>query len=208
MITEFLSLLCLGLCLGNEDEENNGNQKESKPTPEKTDTRIVFGATFSCLSLFLLFLAVFFIYRCTQQDSSEEESIKRTCHSKVHKQRDADVPMLERISESDGGVTKGYTTSVYHITMLLLLLSHLSRVRLRATPWTAAHQAPPSLGSSRQEHWSGLSLPFPHEHEYTLKLHRVIYQLHLKQTNKTTGALNFTVAGFQLPMATIYYHVV
>uniref|UniRef100_A0AC11CVY9 Uncharacterized protein n=1 Tax=Ovis aries TaxID=9940 RepID=A0AC11CVY9_SHEEP len=100
MITEFLSLLCLGLCLGNEDEENNGNQKESKPTPEKTDTRIVFGATFSCLSLFLLFLAVFFIYRCTQQDSSEEESIKRTCHSKVHKQRDADVPMLERISES------------------------------------------------------------------------------------------------------------
>ncbi|XDC82537.1 hypothetical protein R6Z07F_013710 [Ovis aries] len=99
MITEFLSLLCLGLCLGNEDEENNGNQKESKPTPEKTDTRIVFGATFSCLSLFLLFLAVFFIYRCTQQDSSEEESIKRTCHSKVHKQRDADVPMLERISE-------------------------------------------------------------------------------------------------------------
>ena len=33
-------------------------------------------------------------------------------------------------------------------------------------------------------------MPFPHEHEYTLKLHRVIYQLHLKQTNKTTGALN------------------
>ncbi|XP_040107899.1 V-set and transmembrane domain-containing protein 1-like [Oryx dammah] len=100
MITEFLSLLCLGLCLGNEDEENNGNQKESKPTPAKTDTRIVFVATFSCLSLFLLFLAVFFIYRCTQQDSSEEESVKRTCHSKVHKQRDADVPTLERISES------------------------------------------------------------------------------------------------------------
>ena len=31
----------------------------------------------------------------------------------------------------------------------------LSRVRLLATPWTAAHQAPPSLGFSRQEHWSG-----------------------------------------------------
>ena len=31
----------------------------------------------------------------------------------------------------------------------------LSRVRLPATPWTAAHQAPPSLGFSRQEHWSG-----------------------------------------------------
>ena len=32
----------------------------------------------------------------------------------------------------------------------------LSRVRLLATPWTAAYQAPPSLGFSRQEHWSGL----------------------------------------------------
>ncbi|XP_005886973.2 V-set and transmembrane domain-containing protein 1-like isoform X3 [Bos indicus] len=100
MITEFLFLLCLGLCLGNEDEENNGNQEESKPAPAKTDTRIIFVATFSCLSLFLLFLAIFFIYRCTQQDSSEEESIKRSCHSKVHKQRDADVSRLERISES------------------------------------------------------------------------------------------------------------
>ena len=37
-----------------------------------------------------------------------------------------------------------------------MLLSHFSRVRLCATPQTAAHQAPPSLGFSRQEHWSGL----------------------------------------------------
>ena len=37
----------------------------------------------------------------------------------------------------------------------LILLSHFSRVRLCATPQTAAHQAPPSLGISRQEHWSG-----------------------------------------------------
>ena len=45
--------------------------------------------------------------------------------------------------------------------MLLLLLSHFSRVRLCATPQTAAHQAPPSLGFSRQEHWSGLPFPVP-----------------------------------------------
>ena len=44
---------------------------------------------------------------------------------------------------------------------LLLLLSHFSRVRLCATPQTAAHQAPPSLGFSRQEHWSGLPFPSP-----------------------------------------------
>ena len=35
----------------------------------------------------------------------------------------------------------------------------LSRVRLLATPWTAAHQAPPSMGFSRQEYWSGVPLP-------------------------------------------------
>ena len=39
---------------------------------------------------------------------------------------------------------------------ILLLLSHFSRVQLCATPYTAGHQAPPSLGFSRQEHWSGL----------------------------------------------------
>ena len=35
----------------------------------------------------------------------------------------------------------------------------LSRVQLLATPWTVAHQAPLSMGFSREEHWSGL--PFP-----------------------------------------------
>ena len=41
---------------------------------------------------------------------------------------------------------------------MLLLLSHFSRVRLCATPQTAAHQALPSLGFSRQEHWSGVHI--------------------------------------------------
>ena len=44
---------------------------------------------------------------------------------------------------------------------MLLLLSRFSRVRLCATPETAAHQALPSLGFSRQEHWSGLLFPSP-----------------------------------------------
>ena len=34
-------------------------------------------------------------------------------------------------------------------------------VRLFATPWTAAYQAPPSMGVSRQEYWSGVPLPSP-----------------------------------------------
>ena len=37
----------------------------------------------------------------------------------------------------------------------------LSRVRLLAIPWTAAHQAPPSMGFSRQKYWSGVPLPSP-----------------------------------------------
>ena len=37
----------------------------------------------------------------------------------------------------------------------------LSRVQLLATPWTAAYQAPPSMGFSRQECWSGVPLPSP-----------------------------------------------
>ena len=37
----------------------------------------------------------------------------------------------------------------------------LSRVRLLATSWTAAHQAPPSMGFSRQEYWSGVPSPSP-----------------------------------------------
>ena len=37
----------------------------------------------------------------------------------------------------------------------------LSRARLFATPWTIAYQAPPSMGFSRQEYWSGLPFPSP-----------------------------------------------
>ena len=52
------------------------------------------------------------------------------------------------------------------VPLLLLLLSRFSRVRLCATPLTAAHQAPLTLGFSRQEHWSALPFPSPmHESE-------------------------------------------
>ena len=43
----------------------------------------------------------------------------------------------------------------------------LSRVRLLATPWTAAHQAPPSVGFSRQEYWSGV--PLFSDNEFKMK---------------------------------------
>ena len=67
------------------------------------------------------------------------------------------------------GVAKsqtGLSDFHFHYLDMLLLLSHLSRVRLCATPQMAAHHAPPSLGFSRQEHWSGLPVSSPmHERE-------------------------------------------
>ena len=45
----------------------------------------------------------------------------------------------------------------------------LSRVWLSVTPWTAAHQAPPSMGFSRQEYWSGVPLPSPWVHWWSIK---------------------------------------
>ena len=49
------------------------------------------------------------------------------------------------------------------VLLLLLLLSHFSRVRLCVTPWTAALQAPLSMEFSRQEYWSGLLFPTPED---------------------------------------------
>ena len=43
------------------------------------------------------------------------------------------------------------------------IVKSLSRVQLCATPWTVAHQAPPSMGFSRQEYWNGLSFPSPED---------------------------------------------
>ena len=46
----------------------------------------------------------------------------------------------------------------------------ISHVRLLTTTWTAAYQAPPSMGFARQEYWSGLPLPFPAVRRVLVKL--------------------------------------
>ena len=48
-----------------------------------------------------------------------------------------------------------------HFLLQCVKVKSLSRVRLLAIPWTAAYQAPPSMGFSRQEHWSGVPSPSP-----------------------------------------------
>ena len=64
------------------------------------------------------------------------------------------------------GGGEGETTSEGSIEMytLKVKVKSLSRVRLFATPWTVAYQAPPSMGFSRQECWSGLLFPSPGDH--------------------------------------------
>ena len=62
---------------------------------------------------------------------------------------------LERVAISFSNAWKGKVK-----------VKSLSRVRLLATPWTAAYQAYPSMGFSRQEYWSGVPLPSPRRSNY------------------------------------------
>ena len=79
---------------------------------------------------------------------------------------------------------------VFINTLLLLLLSHFSHVRLCATPETAAQQAPPSLGFSKQEHWSGLPFPSPiHKHSMTRQLpHQAVRTITIQQCHLLEGS--------------------
>ena len=89
----------------------------------------------------------------------------RGCELRGGSEKKADTFVANTASSWDRGVTAQNRKSRQG-PLLLLLLSHLSRVQLCATPQTAAHQSPPSLGFSRQEHWSGLPFPSPmHESE-------------------------------------------
>ena len=78
---------------------------------------------------------------------------------------DFSTPLTPMDRSTKQKINKG-TQTLNDTMVLLLLLSHFSRVRLCATPQTAAHHSPLSLGFSRQEHWSGLPFPSPmHESE-------------------------------------------
>ena len=59
-------------------------------------------------------------------------------------------------------------------------VNSLSRVRLIATPWTAAYQAPPFMGFSRQEYWSGLPL-LSIVHNYVLSTVMHLFHSFMKQ---------------------------
>ena len=69
---------------------------------------------------------------------------------------------------------------------MLLLLSRVSCVRLCATPETTAHQAPLSLGFSRQDYWNGLPFPSP-MHESESEVAQLCLTLHNPWFEQTPG---------------------
>ena len=82
------------------------------------------------------------------------------------KEKRKDIPIWMHSSKEQQGEHQKAVRRYQCKEMLLLLLSHFSHVRICVTPQTAAHQDPPSLGFSTQEHWSGLPFPSPmHESE-------------------------------------------
>ena len=68
----------------------------------------------------------------------------------------------------------------------------LSRVRLLATPWTAAYQAPPSMGFSRQEYWSGVPLPSPIVRVTMSELHFSWSGLHFSVSSPKSSGKDYT----------------
>ena len=72
---------------------------------------------------------------------------------------------LKRLSSSSSSLI--YASLMAQLEKNLLAMQEkvkvksLSRVRLFATPWTVAYQAPLSMGFSRQQYWSGLPFPSP-----------------------------------------------
>ena len=69
-----------------------------------------------------------------------------------------------QVSRIAGGFfTSWATREAHYTTMKWSEVKLLSCVRLFETPWTVAHQAPPSMGFSRQEYWSGLPFPSPRD---------------------------------------------
>ena len=87
----------------------------------------------------------------------------------------------------------------------------LSRVRFLATPWIAAHQAPPSMGFSRQECWSGEPSPSPRERHHPAKSGQAdlcqtspisppsLYLPYLLHTHSRTHACSLTRSLNKLP---------
>ena len=94
---------------------------------------------------------------------SESHHIHNPVHSQIKRLL---LPRRKTMTNTDSILKSRDITLPAKVSILkavffpMLMLSHFSRVQLFATLWTVAHQAPLSMGFSRQEHWNGLRFPF------------------------------------------------
>ena len=85
----------------------------------------------------------------------------------------------------------------------------LSRVRPLVTPWTAAHQAPPSMGFSRQEYWSGVQSPSPlictilSTYVCFMLLRDLIQEMRFGQKSHRSDAVSFSVPAIRRHMLAV-----
>ena len=81
-----------------------------------------------------------------------------------------------------------------HFLLQCMKVKTLSRARLLVTPWTTVHQAPPSMGFSRQEYWSRMTLPFPDTiFMVTRWLPQIQFHLFTQQYPMTRKEFSFSV---------------
>ena len=85
-------------------------------------------------------------------------------------------------------------------TGIYMKVKSLSHVQLFATPWTVAYQAPPSMGFSRQEYWSGLPFSFSRGSSnqclFSLENLRVLKQIHWDFLHRKSWYLRLRTVSF------------
>ena len=132
---------------------------------------LAFWLIISTRSIHLKIISFLKTELCTNKNSKLIFINKHVCYTVIYKSKyskeKSTLIMIQSLNEIPCIIKMKLTKRVSNnMVRCLLLLSRFSHVRLCATPQAAAHQAPPSLEFSRQEHWSGLPFPSPmHEGE-------------------------------------------
>ena len=98
-----------------------------------------------------------------------------------------------------------------HFLLQCMKVKSLSCVQLFATPWTAAYKAPPSIGFSRQEYWSGVPLPSPRDSALPLKaslpsnLSEILRKSHAPLASQLQKLHKFISHGFHEHLLNTYH---
>ena len=137
---------------------------------EMTETMV------NCSTKFLLCLCLFGYWYCESALLYGTKYCSMSWHFAVYKSWSSPLPfeIFSQQRENRGSEEE-----------VKVKMKSLSHVRLFATPWTVAHQAPPSMGFSRKEYWSGLPFPSPSEEERTYWIGELVSESRLRIWGRT-----------------------